>query len=66
MPIVGAGPRCDGQILVINDLVGMTPAAAMPRLAKRYAETGDMIRDAIAAYRRDVTSGAFPGPENVY
>ena len=63
---IGAGPQCDGQILVINDLVGLTPPEATPRLAKRYAETGATMREAIAAFRRDVTSGAFPGPKNVY
>lgn len=63
---IGAGPQCDGQILVINDLVGLTPAENMPRLAKRYAETGDAMREAVAAFRRDVQSGAFPGPDNLY
>ncbi len=63
---IGAGAQCDGQILVLNDLVGLTPPETTPRMAKRYAETGETIREAIAAYRSDVVSGAFPGPKNVY
>jgi 3-methyl-2-oxobutanoate hydroxymethyltransferase len=56
---IGAGPSCDGQVLVMNDLLGLDPDWS-PRFARRYAELG---RDAIAAftaYVADVRSGKFP------
>lgn len=55
---IGAGAGCDGQVLVINDLLGLTPKP--PPFAKQYANLSATIRDAVSAYRRDVESGAFP------
>lgn len=62
---IGAGAHCDGQVLVLHDLIGLTfgkPA----RFVRRYAETGDVIRNAIAGFREDVRSGRYPSPEESY
>jgi len=60
---IGSGAGCDGQVLVWHDLVGLAPGKPF-RFVKRYAEAGALLRDATAAYVRDVHSGAFPGPEH--
>ncbi len=62
---IGAGPACDAQILVIHDLLGLTPGPA-PRFVRRYAALGATAARALAAYRRDVATGRFPGPEHCY
>jgi 3-methyl-2-oxobutanoate hydroxymethyltransferase len=56
---IGAGPNCDGQVLVIHDLVGLT-FDHQPKFARRYAEAGEMISRAAAEYCRDVQNGSFP------
>jgi len=56
---IGAGPACDGQVQVYHDLLGLFDAF-VPKHARRYADLGTMIRDAVAAYVRDVREGAFP------
>ena len=56
---IGAGPSCDGQVLVMHDLLGLDPTWK-PRFARRYAELGKAAGDAFAAYFADVRSGAFP------
>lgn len=59
---IGAGPDCSGQVLVLNDLLGLTPKP--PRFSKNFMpESGD-IQAAIAAYVRAVREGNFPGPEH--
>ncbi len=59
---IGAGPDCDGQVLVFHDMMGLLPGA--PRFAKRYADLrGDMLK-AAAAYVEEVRAGVFPGPEH--
>ncbi len=55
---IGAGPQCDGQVLVWTDLAGMTDWS--PRFAKRYAEIGTMLSQAAAEYVADVRAGTFP------
>jgi 3-methyl-2-oxobutanoate hydroxymethyltransferase len=62
---IGAGPECDGQILVFHDLVGLTfgPAA---KFVRRYADAGSLIRSAIESYREDVEKRAFPSDEESY
>jgi 3-methyl-2-oxobutanoate hydroxymethyltransferase len=62
---IGAGPECDGQILVFHDLVGLTftPSA---KFARRYADAGGLIRSAIESYREDVERKAFPSDEESY
>lgn len=56
---IGAGPHCDGQVLVFHDLLGIDPGFH-PKHAKRYAEVGDTISAAVRAFAEDVQSGAFP------
>jgi|HubBroStandDraft_6_1064221.scaffolds.fasta_scaffold132411_1 3-methyl-2-oxobutanoate hydroxymethyltransferase len=62
---IGAGAACDGQVLVCTDLLGMSRGHS-PRFAKRYAELGDAIVDAMQRYVSEVQSGAFPGAEHAY
>lgn len=62
---IGAGPRCDGQVLVCADLLGMTRGHA-PRFAKAYAQLGDAIVAATRRYVDEVQSGAFPAEEHSY
>ena len=56
---IGAGPECDGQVLVMHDLIGLS-VERMPRFVRSYAETKGTILDAITAWRQDVESRAFP------
>lgn len=62
---IGAGPECDGQVLVFNDLVGLT--GSPPKFAKAYAKGLELFGNAVMAYARDVREGVFPalsgGPE---
>lgn len=62
---IGAGPECDGQVLVTPDLLGLFDAFT-PKFVKRYAEVGKAMDQAFAAYRADVEGGRFPGPEHCY
>jgi 3-methyl-2-oxobutanoate hydroxymethyltransferase len=62
---IGAGPACDGQVLVGHDLLGID-AAPPPRFVRRYADMAPTIRDAFARYAADVRSGAFPGPDESF
>ncbi|HSY20637.1 MAG TPA: 3-methyl-2-oxobutanoate hydroxymethyltransferase [Polyangiaceae bacterium] len=62
---IGAGPRCDGQVLVISDLLGLARGQS-PRFVKRYAELGDAVVRAVSAYVGEVRGGAFPAPEHTY
>src|SRR6202000_408030 len=62
---IGASAACDGQILVIDDILG-TFDTFKPRFVKRYAELSGAIWAAAAAYADDVRARRFPGPENVY
>jgi len=62
---IGAGPDCDGQVLVYHDLLGLTEGH-LPRFVKRYANLSREIRDALEAYAADVRTGVFPGEEHTY
>jgi len=62
---IGAGPGCDGQVLVIHDMVGLFDRF-LPKFAKRYAEAGKLIREAIAAYAGEVRAGTFPAKEHQF
>jgi len=62
---IGAGAACDGQVLVCTDLLGMSRGAT-PRFAKRYADLGDAIVDAMRRYVTEVQARVFPGPEHAY
>lgn len=61
---IGAGPYCDGQVLVVNDLLGLTERP--PKFAKKYADLRAAMQQAFSAYKSDVEHGAFPGPEHGY
>jgi 3-methyl-2-oxobutanoate hydroxymethyltransferase len=56
---IGAGPRCDGQVQVITDMLGAT-SGYIPKHAKQYAHLADTIKDAVTAYQSEVQSGSFP------
>ena len=62
---IGSGPRCDGQVLVWHDLLGLYEGRAA-RFVKRYAELGRVTEDALVRYAADVRSGAFPADEHGY
>ncbi|MGO9336691.1 MAG: 3-methyl-2-oxobutanoate hydroxymethyltransferase [Terracidiphilus sp.] len=62
---IGAGPDCDGQILVYHDLLNLTFAPAA-KFVRRYADAGALIRSAIERYREDVEHRAFPSDEESY
>ena len=62
---IGAGPHCDGQVLVINDMLGMHEHP-LPRFVKKYEEFAERMRNAVSEYAREVREGAFPGPEHSY
>ena len=62
---IGAGAGCDGQVLVYHDFLGMDDSFR-PRFVKRYAELDGTIRGAVAAYVKDVKSGAFPAQEHSF
>jgi 3-methyl-2-oxobutanoate hydroxymethyltransferase len=62
---IGAGPDCDGQVLVYHDLLGLTEGH-LPRFVKRYASLSREIRDALEAYADDVRSGVFPEEQHAY
>ncbi len=61
---VGAGPACDGQMLVMHDMLGITERPA--RFVKQYASVGAMMSTAFAAYAADVRAGHFPSHEHCY
>ena len=62
---IGAGPHCDGQVLVYHDLLGLEERIA-PRFVRRYAELGLASREAIAHFAADVRAGRFPAAEESY
>ncbi|MFC0243326.1 3-methyl-2-oxobutanoate hydroxymethyltransferase [Rhodopseudomonas telluris] len=61
---IGASAACDGQVLVLEDMLGLSPKP--PKFVKRYGELGPGIEAAIKGYAEEVRSRAFPGPEHVY
>ena len=62
---IGAGPHCDGQVLVIQDMLGIYDEP-LPKFVKMYEELGEKIRSAVSAYVKDVKDGSFPGMEHSY
>lgn len=62
---IGAGPSCDGQVLVWHDLLGLT-RGHVPRFVKRYADLNQTILDALQRYAADVRSAAFPESTHTY
>ncbi len=61
---IGAGPDCSGQILVLYDLVGLSPR--LPHFARSYGDAGAEIGRAVERYAEDVRAGRFPGPEHTH
>ena len=61
---IGAGPQCDAQVLVWNDLMGLTKKA--PKLAKAYLNLRESMLGATAQWAQDVRTGVFPGPEQTF
>jgi 3-methyl-2-oxobutanoate hydroxymethyltransferase len=62
---IGAGPDCDGQVLVLHDMLGMTFQEA-PKFARRYANVGEIISNAVKEYCTDVQNGSFPTDPESY
>jgi len=62
---IGAGPHCDGQVLVVYDMLGLTEEFK-PRFVRRYAELAETLRGAFRSYIHDVRSGMFPSKEESY
>ena len=62
---IGAGPHCDGQVLVINDVLGLT-IKGMPKFARKYADLYAETKKAVANYISDVRGGRFPGGEHSF
>ncbi|BDX22180.1 3-methyl-2-oxobutanoate hydroxymethyltransferase [Polynucleobacter sp. TUM22923] len=60
---IGAGPNCSGQVLVLQDMLGMSPGKP-PKFVKNFMDGNSSIESAIKAYVREVKSGKFPGPEH--
>jgi 3-methyl-2-oxobutanoate hydroxymethyltransferase len=61
---IGAGPDCDAQVLVWQDMAGLSPKTA--RFVKRYADVAGVLRGAAESFAAEVVSGSFPTPEHSY
>lgn len=62
---IGAGPSCDGQVLVLHDVLGLSNRPA-PKFVRRYADLASIAREAVEAYASDVRSGRFPSDAETY
>jgi 3-methyl-2-oxobutanoate hydroxymethyltransferase len=62
---IGAGSRCDGQVLVLDDMLGL-PTGVLPKFVKRYADLGSLAAEAVEAYCKEVREGAFPSRDHEY
>jgi 3-methyl-2-oxobutanoate hydroxymethyltransferase len=62
---IGAGPGCDGQVLVLHDMLGLNESFN-PKFLKRFAELGEAVRTAVRAYGADVRNGRYPGTEHSF
>ncbi|MCF0131730.1 MAG: 3-methyl-2-oxobutanoate hydroxymethyltransferase, partial [Pseudobutyrivibrio sp.] len=58
------GAECDGQVLVLQDMLGMLPQT--PKFVKRYAEIGAAMKEAFNSYHDEVQNGSFPTPAHTY
>ncbi len=63
---IGSGPGTDGQVLVLHDLLGISDGGPQPRFVKRYAEIGEAMASAVAAYAVDVRTRGYPAAEHTY
>jgi 3-methyl-2-oxobutanoate hydroxymethyltransferase len=62
---IGAGPHCDGQVLVLHDLLGVTPGKR-PKFSKDFLQGRDSVSGAISAFAEAVRSGEFPTPDHSF
>ena len=62
---IGAGPDCDGQVLVLHDMLGLNEGFT-PKFLKRYAELGQAVRDAVGLFTEEVRTAKYPGPEHTH
>jgi 3-methyl-2-oxobutanoate hydroxymethyltransferase len=62
---IGAGPGCDGQVLVLHDMLGLNEQFA-PKFLKHYAELGEAVREAVRGYAAEVRDGKYPGKEHSF
>jgi 3-methyl-2-oxobutanoate hydroxymethyltransferase len=62
---IGAGVDCDGQVLVIHDILGLCEKYS-PKFVKRFADVSGIIREGVDDYIREVKEGSFPGPEHSF
>jgi 3-methyl-2-oxobutanoate hydroxymethyltransferase len=62
---IGAGPQCDGQVLVLHDMLGLNEQFA-PKFLKHYAKLGQSVRDAVQTYASEVREGKYPGKEHSF
>ena len=62
---IGAGPGCNGQVLVLHDMLGLNEGFS-PKFLKRYAELGEAVRAAVRGYASDVRQGSYPGPQHSF
>jgi 3-methyl-2-oxobutanoate hydroxymethyltransferase len=63
---IGAGPSCDAQVLVWQDMAGLRGEGNGPKFVKEYAHVGDILRDAATSFGDEVRAGVYPGPEHEY
>jgi 3-methyl-2-oxobutanoate hydroxymethyltransferase len=64
---IGAGPDCDAQVMVWQDMAAFHPAGGpVPRFVKTYAKLGNELREAASHFAEEVRSGSYPGPEHTY
>jgi 3-methyl-2-oxobutanoate hydroxymethyltransferase len=62
---IGAGPGCDGQVLVLHDMLGLNEQFA-PKFLKHYAKLGEAVREAVRGFAADVRDGKYPGKEHSF
>jgi 3-methyl-2-oxobutanoate hydroxymethyltransferase len=62
---IGAGPGCDGQVLVLHDMLGLNEGFT-PKFLRRYADLGQLAREAVLTFGDEVRSGKYPGPEHTH
>jgi 3-methyl-2-oxobutanoate hydroxymethyltransferase len=63
---IGAGPSCDAQVLVWQDMAGLRGEGNGPKFVKEYAHVGDILRVAATRFGDEVRAGVYPGPEHEY